>query len=189
MIIAISGTPGIGKSTVCRILGKNMKGHVISLTRLLQKKKIRSRFDKKRKTRIVTTAAVRSAVIKEAKKGINIVDGHMSHFAKADLYIILRCRPDVLMKRMLKKKWPRDKVRENMRSEILDTVTIESLQIHPKNRVLEIDTTQETPSSAAKLIESLLNNYRKQKDYSVGRIDWSEKYSKYLVSQDYSMSG
>jgi len=184
MIIAISGTPGAGKTSVAKILKSLLGAHLVSLNVLLKNKKIKSVLDRKRHSRIVDIKDVRGVVQKEVQKDkINIVEGHLSHLLDADIIIVLRCRPDILKKRMHKKKWNKNKIKENTDSEILDAITIEALEHHPKNKIIEVDTTKKSPRSTALLIKKVLSNYRLQKKYCVGKIDWSEKFADYLIEE------
>ncbi len=119
---------------------------------------------------------------------INIVEGHVAHIIKADKVFVLRCSPPILIKRMRKKGWGAAKIKENIEAEILDVITTEALEMNKKNNVVEIDTSMRSPSQIAALIGKILNNHRLQRKYSAGSIDWSERYKKYLTSEDYSMT-
>ncbi|MCX6815234.1 MAG: adenylate kinase family protein [Candidatus Aenigmarchaeota archaeon] len=179
-VIAITGTPGVGKTSVVKILKKEMNANIISLTSLVKEKKIKSDWDKVRMINIVDAKDIRTAVRKEIKNGINIVDGHLSHLAKANIVVILRCRPDVLIKRMKKKKWKAEKINENIQAEILDVISIESLQ--QKRKIIEIDTTKSSAKKTALLIKRVLNSSALQRKYPVGKIDWTRKFSHYLIN-------
>ncbi len=180
MILAISGTPGTGKTAVAKLLAKRLGANLISVSVLLGE--IKSAWDKKRKTKIIDVNDVQKAVTKRVVKGkINIIDGHISHLIGSDVVVVLRCAPDKLMKRMKEKRWNRDKINENVQAEILDEITIEAAA--KCRNVFEIDTTRKRPSSTAEIIAKLLNN-RDTKKYRVGRIDWSEKYKKLLFSTE-----
>lgn len=188
MIIAITGTPSTGKTLVAKELAKTLKAKLVQIKSLVAKHKIPTRFDKRRDTRIVDADKLRRAVKKEVVKGINIVEGHLSHFVDADLYVILRCRPDVLEKRMKKRGWARPKIDENLHAEILDVITIETREIHRKKAVVEIDTSSKNVRSIASLIADMLNNHRLQSKYRPGKVDWSMRFSKYLLAADYEVS-
>lgn len=182
MIIAISGTPATGKTSVSRELAKKLNANLISVSELAKKKTVKSRYDKKMKTRIVDIRDIKKVVEKKIEKGrINIVDSHLSHLIRADIVVVLRTRPDVLEKRMKAKKWPKGKISENIKAEILDAATIEAISEHGKNKVIEIDTTGKSAEGVAALVVKLLNNHPLQKKYRPGRIDWSERFFRYLI--------
>lgn len=186
MITAISGTPGIGKTSVAKILAKKMNASYISLSVLVKEKKVRSIYDKKRKTCAVSVSDLQEAAsrkIKKSRKNIIknvIIDGHLSHLLKADVAVILRCNPAELRKRMAKKRWSEAKMRENLIAEILGAASIEAMEKYGKSKVVEIDTSKKTPAEAAALIEEILNNHARRKKYAP-RIDWTEKYMKDLI--------
>lgn len=189
MLISISGTPATGKTTVSRLLTKMLNANLISISSLVKTKKMKSYYDKKRKTKVVNEKDITKAVEKmiHANK-INIVEGHAAHIIKSDKVFVLRCSPPRLVQRMKMKGWGARKIRENVHAEILDTITVEALEANRKSRVFEIDTSNRTPRQTASLIVKLLNNHRWQKKYLAGRIDWTEKYKKYLLPHDYYMS-
>ncbi len=185
MLIAISGTPGTGKTSVAKLLKKELDANLISLSILLRKGMIKSQWDNGRKTNIVNIKELRNAVKKNiGNNRINIVDGHLSHFIPADIIVILRCRPDILIKRMRRKEWSKSKIVENVRAEILDTITIEALGVQKKGKVIEIDTTRKTPKRTAVMIKKILNNHSMQRKYVPGKIDWSERFARYLLNDN-----
>jgi len=180
MIICIAGTPGTGKTETAKKLAGMIDARLISLNKLVEQGKIKGKYDGKRRTRIVTSAEIRKIVKKEIdKKRINIIEGHLSYLIVSGLLIVLRTRPDILEKRMREKKWSRRKIAENLRAEILDAITIESMK--KKRRIIEIDNTRMAAKQTARTIKSTLNNLRLQKKYRPGKIDWSERFFSYLI--------
>ncbi|MEM7819213.1 MAG: adenylate kinase family protein [Candidatus Aenigmatarchaeota archaeon] len=181
-IISISGTPGVGKTEVAKQLARLLGANLISINKLIKKGKVPYKLDKKRKTKIIDIKILQKVINKEIKKGkINIIEGHLSHLLKSDKIIILRANPQILEKRMKKKKWSKNKIEENIKAEILDMITIETLEKHNKNKIIEIDTTNKKPKVISMTIMKILNNHRLQKEYSIGKIDWTKKYFKELV--------
>jgi adenylate kinase len=177
MIISISGTPGVGKTSIAKILKKELDANLILLNAL----PVPHAYDKKRRTKIVAISDLQKAAKKKIKKGrLNIIDGHLSHLMVADMTVILRCRPDILEKRMKKKGWKKGKIIENIQTEILDSTTIEALGT--KRKIIEIDTTKKSPKQVAMLIKKVLNSHALQKKYLPGRIDWTRKFSHYLIN-------
>lgn len=177
MIISITGTPGTGKTAAARILAKNICAKLISIGSLVEKGKVRSKYDKQRKTRIVDEKDLEKAVRKEIKKGkTNVVEGHLSHLIKADYVFVLRTNPVELHRRLKKKRWHENKIKENVLAEFLDATAIEALGKNSRNRVFEINTTAKRPAATARLIKTILNNYSLQKTYRAGKMDWTEKY-------------
>ncbi len=174
MILAITGTPGTGKTAVAKILAERMGANLISINKLLNE--IKSGWDRKRKTKIVDEEDVKKAVKKHVIPGkTNIVEGHLSHLVDSSIIVVLRCNPEELEKRLKRKKWSTEKIKENVQAEILDEISVES-----GKKAYEIDTGGRKPFYAAKLIEKLVKNPKEYKHLRVGNIDWSEKYREYL---------
>lgn len=179
MILAISGTPGTGKTAVAKILAKKLNANLISIQDLVNK--IKYEWDEKRKTKIVDVKDLQKAVDKHiTRKKINIIDGHLSHLLRADIVVVLRCAPDLLEKRLKRKKWNTKKITENVKAEILDEATIEAIERN-KN-TFEIDTSTRHAAETADIISKLLNNIDTKK-YRAGKIDWSERYKDYLMQE------
>ena len=172
MFIAISGTPGTGKTKVAKILAKKLRADFIDTKFLIKKYRIKTVLDRKRNTSIIDARKLCRFAEKESRNHETCVfESHMAHLAKADMIIILRCEPLVLEKRLKKRGWSAAKIRENVEAEAIGTISME-------RKAVEIDTTKRSPEKTAELIKKLLNNYSLQRRY--GRIDWTEKYAKYL---------
>ncbi len=162
MIITISGTPGTGKTAISKELSKLLGYEIVSITDLVKKRKIPSGYDRKRKSHIVDEKKLDKKIKKLLGKKKNyIIEGGLAHYVKSDLCIVLRTNPAILEKRMKKRKWPAEKIKENLQAEILDAAVIEAMD--KNKRVLEIDTSRKTPKQAATLIKKLLNNHHLQK--------------------------
>jgi adenylate kinase len=180
-IISITGTPGTGKTAVAKELAKNTGANMISINKLLKKKKIPCKIDKKRGTRIIDIHDLKKTVNKEIQNDkINIIDGHLSHFLKSDIVFVLRTEPKVLEKRMKRKGWSKSKILENIQAEIIDEITAEALEKHERNKIVEIDTSKTKPKKAAETILKILSNKQMQKKHSPGKVSWLKKYYKML---------
>jgi len=166
MRIAVTGTPGVGKTSTCQ----RVKGvRVVHVNKLVDELGLASGYDRKRKTKEVDVAKLRKAV---AGFGEDVLfEGHLSHLLKPDLAIVLRCSPRVLGDRLRKKGWPEAKVRENVEAEAVDVVLIEALENAPE--VCEVDTTEMEPTQVAEAIEKIISGEREK--YRVGNVDWSEE--------------
>jgi adenylate kinase len=58
---------------------------------------------------------------------------------------------------------------ENLAAEILDVCLIEALQLHPKEKVCELDATGKTVENTLKEVLMVLDG---KKECSVGAVDW-----------------
>lgn len=139
MIIAITGTPGTGKTELARKLSKKLKCKVLDVKKFIEKHpKVVSGFDKKRDTKIVDVEKLKKA-IKPELKGDLIVDSHLSHYLPVDKVIVTRCSLKELKKRLKKRNYSEAKVRENLDAEIFEVCKTEA---EKKHSILEVDTSK-----------------------------------------------
>ena len=180
MIVALTGTPGIGKTSVSDILKKNHY-FIVDLNQLITEKGFISEFDEKRKSNIVDLNKLDDYIKKLfSKKDFVIIEGHLSHLLGCiDKIIILRCHPFELKKRLLNKNWNYDKINENVEAEILDIILCEAVDIHGKENIYEIDTTGLTIVDVYKIILEIIEyKFTSINKYKIGCIDWSENIFK-----------
>jgi len=166
MRIAVTGTPGVGKTSACSLVRRMLVLHVNDL---VEKFDAASGYDRKRKTREVNVTKLSKEISK--LEGDMVLEGHFSHMLRPDVAVVLRCSPAVLEKRLRKKGWDEKKIRENVEAEAVDVVLIEALE--NAGEVCEIDTTHMKPSQVAKAIEDIISGERQK--YRVGNVDWSEE--------------
>jgi adenylate kinase len=170
VIVAVSGTPGTGKSALGEIL--RLKGLcVIDVGGFAKEKGIFSGRDVERRSLEVDAEELDRALKKEMPSGTVFLVGHLSHLLTADLIIILRCSPSVLRERLRGRRWSARKIQENMEAEACDVILIEGLE-RSKN-VCEIDTTDRSPEDVAAAVDDILAGKREK--YAFGNIDWSKE--------------
>lgn len=169
MIIALTGTPGTGKSSVVSILAKETEYNIIDLHDVAKGEVL---IGTEKGSKIVDIEKL-SKKVKMLCVGRDIIVGHLSHLlGLADLTIVLRASPKVLEKRLREKGFPEKKIKENLEAEALDICLIESLE--RCKDVYEIDTTCKNQEL---VVKEVLNILKGEKDgYRPGEIDWSEEY-------------
>ena len=148
-IICISGTPATGKTTVSKALGELLGWKVIEINKLAEEKNLYAGYDQKRKAKIVDIDMIQKEIRKMKMKNI-ILESHYAHELECDLVIILRANPQELRKRMRKKGWKKDKIEENVVSEIMEICMTEAMELGRK--VITIDTTGKDPKQIAEEI-------------------------------------
>ena len=164
MMICISGVPGTGKTSVSEIL-KKMDYEIIHQNDTIGKYLVCR--DSERDTEVIDE----DSWALEFEPVDGIVEGHMTHLLDCDKLVILRCRPDVLKKRLELRGYSPEKVCENVEAEALDTILIEALEDHNEDIILELDTTEKNPLETAREIDEFIRGERKG---VFGETDWSE---------------
>lgn len=146
MIMAISGTPGTGKTVLAKKLSKKLSYRYIDVKKIITKYGLSEAYDKKRHSKIVDEKKLSKTLIKIIKdsKDNLIIDSHMAHFIPSkyiDLCIITRTNLKVLEKRLKKKRYSRPKIRENLDAEIFEVCLAEAKRL--RHTILVIDTTKD----------------------------------------------
>ena len=177
MIIALTGTPGTGKTSVAEAL--QSKGfEVVDLNQVVRNKGFLVGRDNKRASDIVDIEKLNKYILDNySGKNVVFIEGHISHLLKsAEKIIVLRCHPDKLRKNLSKKGWNEEKIKENIEAEILDIILCETVEIHPKKNIFEINASDRSVEDILTLIiEIIKNKFKNIEKYKIGKIDWSEE--------------
>jgi len=173
--IFVTGTPGTGKTAVSRALAKAIHARYVNPAELLNRKHRKLKYDRKRRTKIVSPRTLRNAVALQAKRidqGL-VIDSHIIFELPSSIRIkrafVLRCRPDSLEERLKHKHWTKQKIRENSLAEILDICLWDAVENYGRRKVSEIDTTEMGPSAVVELALRQLNGRRAR---TQPRVDW-----------------
>jgi adenylate kinase len=173
MLILVTGVPGTGKTSIARVLCKRLNAEEIDLKDLAVKGHFLGGYDTKRKSMIIDEKKISAAVKKHLKKNKNYVIGsHLAHFVGPKLVklcVVLRCSPDVLKRRLLRRGYDHSKVYENIACEYLDSILIEAVELGHEKHLHEIDTSHKHAENVAEEIISVLKGKTKK---SFGKIVW-----------------
>ncbi|MCI4357298.1 MAG: AAA family ATPase [Thermoplasmata archaeon] len=163
--IALTGTPGTGKTTVAKKLAA--RHPVLEVAELA----LRTGAGRRRGKRDVEVDLPRLAryVARPGRLAAGtILVGHLAHLVPLRDAIVLRCRPDVLARRLRRARrgTSRDR-RENFLAEALDVILLEALGAG--RRVWEVDTTGRSPAAVASEVESLI---ARRPPSRFGKVRW-----------------
>ncbi|MEO2152151.1 MAG: adenylate kinase family protein [Thermococcus sp.] len=172
MIIAVTGTPGVGKTTVSKLLAEKLGYEYVSLRDYAIEKGIGEMKGDELEVEVDELAYN----FERDFRGKNVVvDGHLSHFLNADLVVVLRVHPKLIGERLTERGYPREKVGENVEAELVDVILVEALE--ENENVVEVDTTGKTPEEVVNEILELIEKCVKKR---VGIVDWSEVYDEVI---------
>jgi adenylate kinase len=155
MIVAITGTPGTGKSEVARVLAKKLGWKLLELNKLAEEKGLYSGYDDERKCKVINMDALKKEVSR--MEGNFVLESHYAHDMPCDVVVALRTNPGELRQRLKTKSWPRKKIEENVEAEIMEVCVHEAMEDGKK--VFQFDTTGKKPERVADEIIRILNKF------------------------------
>lgn len=158
----LTGTPGVGKSTIADVLAK--KGYQVIRAKETVHDYVLEKSDDDTLIDVDSWADTFRPVE-------GIVEGHFSHFIPgADGVIVLRCNPDVLTSRLRARGYSEEKVHENVEAEILDVILIETLDLYSETQIYEIDVSCASIEEIVIHVEHVLTGHAFP---CCGIVDWT----------------
>ncbi len=181
MLLALTGTPGTGKSRTVSILEK--RGYrTVDLNATMHAEGLIETYEAEYDAYVPDLDALDAFLQREyasdsgAEGEWVVIDGHLSHLLRVDLIIVLRAAPSALAQRLAPRGYTEDKIRENLEAEAVDTILIEALKRHNERDLFEIDTTDRAPEAVADTVEAILRGDAETRaQHRPGRTDWSEE--------------
>jgi len=143
-MICVTGTPGAGKTFLAKKLAKKLVLKYININNVIEEHRLSDKYDKKRKSNIVDIKKLNKALEKIIKNNRRvIIDGHLSHYLPrkyVDLCIVVKCNLKILKNRLKKRGYSKEKIRENLDSEIFDICLSEATE--NKHKILVVDSSK-----------------------------------------------
>ncbi|MHC1570638.1 MAG: adenylate kinase family protein [Methermicoccaceae archaeon] len=171
MILGISGTPGVGKTTASHIL-ERMGERVLDINALVLSQGFSLGLDDEG-CAVADIPALREHLSTLGADGMLVVEGHLAHLV-ADVCIVVRCSPWIIEQRLRRRGYPEHKVRENAQAEALDVILVEAVE--GCKRVYEIDATHLTPAQLASRLASIIGAEREGtpvEGFEYGKVDFT----------------
>ena len=163
VLIGITGTPGTGKTLVANEL--RFRGiPVLDLKTTVQD------FILEHDDEIGADIIDIDAWAEQNTDIDGFVEGAIAHYLPCDKIIVLRCRPDILMRRLASRGYSERKVKENAEAEALDVILIEAVDAFPTEQIYEIDTTIINKNN---VVDRILAFSEGKLSASFGSLDWS----------------
>jgi adenylate kinase len=187
-IIIVTGTPGVGKTVLAKLLAKRTGFAFLSLSDLVKKEELHKGFDRRARSYIINDPAVRTRLKDyfgdHREKGV-IFESHslgsFLHKTRGMVVVVLRLDPVALAKRLRARNWPKPKIWENVEAEMIDVSLYDSLKVLGETRVFEINATGKRPEQ---LIREIVRALSRNKGWNVkSSPDWLGKYDPILLSR------
>ena len=187
-IIIVTGTPGVGKTVLGKLLAEETGSSFLSLGDLVRVQRLHKGFDRQAGSYIIDQHALerelRGYFAAHRENGVVFETHFVSsivHQTRGMVAIVLRLDPIVLARRLRARKWPKRKIWDNVEAEMIDLSLYDSLKLLGKTRVYEIDATGKTPRE---LVREILRMLSRGKGWSLNSSsDWLEKYDPVLLSR------
>lgn len=175
LCIAISGTPGCGKTSLSKLF-EETNISVYSVKELAEQYECIGKIDQFDGAQEIDIHRLADEWENE-DSGLVVIDGHLSHFLDVDAVILLRCNPADLENRLTARGYSEQKVKSNSEWELIAGNWSELLEFEIELPIMELDTTSQSPEELFSLVNSWIAEglpYSSVAEESQVAIDWME---------------
>ena len=167
MRVAVTGTPGTGKTTATELLETDLD--VVHLNDVIKSEGFSTGTDEERGSLVADMDALGEWL---ADREDCVVESHLAHNFDADRVVVLRAHPDTVVSRLRERGDTDAKAYENAESEALDVILSEAVHHHGAESAYEIDTTDRDPEAVAQAITAVVEGEREPSAGTVSYVDW-----------------
>jgi len=185
--IIVTGTPGVGKTVLARLLAKQTGSRFLNLGELVKKERLYGRFDRLRQSYVIDESRLRKALIDffaaYGEGGLVIETNWVGKFMpkkRGMIAIVVRLDPVVLASRLRGRRWPKRKIWENVEAELIDLSLYESLKCLGARRVYEIDATRKRPGQ---LLHEAMGLISASRGWNAVAVNWLQWYDPIELSR------
>jgi adenylate kinase len=169
--VALTGTPGVGKSTVAREASRD-GWRVVDVKAWAAECGCVTGRDADGTLHIDTDALARHVPKDDGSRAL--YEGHLSHHLPVEQAWVLRLDPDALGRRLRSRGYRPAKVRENLEAEALDLILQEALdRVGRTGRVIQRDATSRTPAELYRSLAAASGAAPSAGD--VEPVDWTSR--------------
>ena len=157
MRIIITGSPGTGKTSAARALGKRLKCPVLNEKQFALEKKI-GKWDSKENELVIPLTSFAKALNKLFSTRKNLVlEGHLlcELKLKADYVVLIRLDPELLETRLESKRYSAEKVQDNVFCEGIDYCKKHVERNYSGKKVVEVQSGKTIKETLDRIINGL----------------------------------
>ncbi|MDD5177791.1 MAG: AAA family ATPase [Candidatus Nanoarchaeia archaeon] len=135
--IIVTGSVCSGKTTFAKKLAEDNGFNYLDVSKLIKNKRMMDSYDKKRDCYVVDVRKLNNVlvnIIKNSKHSL-VIDSHLSHYLNpkyVDICFVTKTDLKTLKKRLTKRKYSKEKIRENLDADIFDVCYNEAVHIGHK---------------------------------------------------------
>lgn len=158
MRVLITGTPGVGKTTICRGLAEALGARCIEVASLLAGKEF-TLWDPTSQTYDILDINRARRLLQTELVGDYIIDTHVLELLENDdveRIFVLRKRPDILYEELARRGWPIKKILDNVWAEALDYILVRAKERW--DQLVQLDVTYRRPDQTVELIRRCITN-------------------------------
>ncbi|MCX6801034.1 MAG: AAA family ATPase [Candidatus Diapherotrites archaeon] len=158
MNIIITGTPGVGKTTLAKLLAKKLKMKVFNEKNFALKNRIGS-FNEDNELEIPIKVFEKKANLFLKKNDRIIFEGHTlcEMKLKVDKIVLITIHPEILELRLESRNYKVEKIMDNVFCEGIDYCKKKVFKNYPRNKVIEIGSRQHVKETFSDVLKSLGN--------------------------------
>ena len=174
VVIAITGSPGVGKTTISDMLA-SQGWKVNNIAELAKTFDCEGDYDELMGCVEIDIHKLAERFLMEPNDNL-IIDGHLAHFLAVDAIVILRCEPSQLRARLESRGYTQSKINANLEWELIAGTWSEIVEFDIDVPILELDS---STLSAEELIKRLLDwidgDFKHNSTIISNAIDWLGK--------------
>jgi adenylate kinase len=155
--IAVTGTPGVGKTTVSGLLAQRLKCKAVNEKAFAFAKGIGSWNTEDEELEISPSELRKALNLEIGKAGRIVAEGHLLCEMKLDVdfAVLIRLDPELLEARLERRGYRPEKISDNVFCEGIDYCRKHLLRNYAKSRVIEVRSQRTAGETAALIISEL----------------------------------
>jgi len=178
-VIIVCGVAAVGKTVFSLKIAEKLGVEFIDLPNLIKEMKLYEYYDEASGEYVVDFRKVSSklgSILKGRKTIIASIHPFKPRSIPVRLVVVLRLRPDILMRRLIERGYPEWKIAENMLAEIVDKPFYDTIRKFSRRKVIQIDVSNKNMDE---LVEEFYSVYVSSNLKSLNaKVDWINELEK-----------